>query len=260
MLSRILSNFPATELGGAVFADVEGANVVGYNTQTLNDGLTGSVAAFQGVNNSENLPISALTPVSASLVSEAISIQTLDTFGVMAKTYLYITDKDYGDYGLETPGWIDMDQYGEGVLADKEFEPGEGYLAVNSLADGKLTSAGEVAKGATLVPLKDGLTTMGNILPTTMDVQALVPVSESLVSEAVSIQTLDNFGVMAKTYLYITEKDYGDYGLETPGWIDMDQYGEGVLAEKVFDPSEGFLAVNSLADAQLKFPAVIPAE
>lgn len=113
-------------------------NNVGYNSQTLNDGLTGSVAAFQGVNNSENLPISALTPVSASLYSEAISIQTLDTFGVMAKTYLYITDKDYGDYGLETPGWIDMDQYGEGVLAEKVFDPSEGFLAVNSLADAQL--------------------------------------------------------------------------------------------------------------------------
>ena len=79
--------------------------------------------------------IQSIVATATGIASEAIFIQTLDEYGAMAKTYIYVTEAEAGDYGLEGAGWIDADDYS---LADKEFVPGEGYLVQNAYADGKV--------------------------------------------------------------------------------------------------------------------------
>ena len=235
---------------GTAFA-VESANVVGYTGQDLNDGFTTSVGTFVGVTATDSMPISALTPSATGLASEGVSIQTLDEFGAMAKTYSYITAADAGDYGLEGAGWIDADDYS---LTDKVFSPGEGYLVQNGYADGKITCSGAVATGATEVILADGFTTSGNLNPSTVDIQSIVASATGLASEGISLQTLDEYGAMAKTYSFITEADAGDYGLEGAGWIDADDY---TLADKQFAAGEGFLVQNAYSDGAITLPAVL---
>ena len=230
---------------------IESANVVGYAGQTLNDGLTTSVGTFVSVSASDSIPISALTPSATGLASEAIFLQTLDEFGAMANSYIWITDAEAGDYGLEGAGWLDADTYS---LADKVFTPGEGYLIQNAYADGKVTCAGAVAKGATEIILNDGLTASGNLNPATVNIQSIVATATGIASEAIFIQTLDEYGAMAKTYIYITEAEAGDYGLEGAGWIDADDYS---LADKDFVPGEGCLVQNAYPDGKVILPAVL---
>ena len=239
-------------VGTTVMADsLVSSSVVGYTGQELNDGLTTSVGTFVGITANDSMPISALTPSATGLASEAVNIQTLDEFGATSKMYFYITESEAGDYGLEGAGWIDGDDYS---LADKVFDVGEGYLVQNSYSDGKITCSGAVATGATTVLLNDGLSTSGNLNPTTVDIQSIVATATGLASEAINIQTLDEFGATSKMYFYITEEEAGDYGLEGSGWIDGDDYS---LAVKDFVPGEGFLVQNSYSDGAIVLPAVL---
>ena len=197
------------------------------------------------------MPISALTPSATGLASEAIFLQTLDEYGAMANSFIWITAAEAGDYGIDGAGWLDADTYS---LADKVFTPGEGYLVQNAYADGKITCAGAVATGATEIILNDGLTASGNLNPATVNIQSIVATATGIASEAIFIQTLDEYGAMAKTYIYVTEAEAGDYGLEGAGWIDADDYS---LADKEFVPGEGYLVQNAYADGKVILPAVL---
>ena len=239
---------------GAVQADAISSDIVGYTSQTLNDGFTTSVGTFVGVGAAtDTMPISSLAATATGLASEGIAIQTLDEFGATAKIYLYITESDAVDYGLEGAGWIDMDEYYG--PAEKTFTAGEGFLVQNAYADGGITCSGAVAKGATEVVLNDGFTTSGNLNPESVNIQSIVATATGLASEGIAIQTLDEFGATAKIYLYITESDAVDYGLEGAGWIDMDEYYGP--AEKTFTAGEGFLIQNAYADGAVTLPAVV---
>ena len=196
-LLGILSNFPLAELGGAVFADVTSANVVGYNTseqitKEYNEMIAG---AFSGVSNDGKFTLAALkgtgyapsTSVdigggmivwSGGCGMGQIELQVLNPNGTAKASYFWADCKtgiegiNYEEY---TPGWykkisgpsgVQFIKLTDGEIAELEFDQGQAFWVASILETGKIVSAGAVpTKSIEFLTIKEYNIAAGNGMP-----------------------------------------------------------------------------------------------
>ncbi|MCR5820716.1 MAG: hypothetical protein K6F94_07235 [Bacteroidaceae bacterium] len=180
-----------------------------------------------------------------------IQIQTLTSGGSTDRTFYWIPESEAGDYEMEGEGWYDAD---EGVVAEKTFTIGEGFVTMNDFGDGaSITYSGAVPMGATEVVIASAVATAGNSTPVDVDIQSIVVTADGIGAGQVQIQTVTSGGATGRTFFWIPESEAGDYDMEGEGWYDAD---EGIIAEKTFVAGEGFVTMNDFGDgANLVLPS-----
>ena len=175
----------------------------------------------------------------------AVNIQFLSDVGVKKFSYAYYGAGEYDD-GLPA-GWYDeMND----VLAEYTFSLAEGFMVYASTAFNFVYS-GAVNLAETDVPFRKNLSPQGNIRPSAVDIQTIIPVTddgEYIGNGAVNIQFLSDVGLKKFSYAYYGEDEYDD-GMSA-GWYDE---MNDELAVYSFSAGEGFMMYATKA-GNLRFP------
>lgn len=239
---------------GTVFG-LESANVVGYAQPSVRLNLSQQMPVFsdmgaQAVNIQNMIPVDA----DGNVLDYEFTIQEITDLGEVVKSYDYIT-ADSSDDG-EMEGWLTYDDETlEQKVVSRTFDIGEGFL-VSSTAEGFMRYSGEVVMPQVLVPVRLNLSVQGNIRPTNVDIQTLIPVDADgeVLDYEFTIQETTDLGEVVKSYDYITA-DSSDDG-EMEGWLTYDDETlEQKVVTRTFAPGEGFL-ISSTAEGFLSFPAI----
>ena len=224
---------------------------VGYQNKDVQKNLSSQVSTFEVVSGGD-LDIQALTPAVAApgeLESGDFTIQFYSEFGICTNSFTYTFGEDI-DEGYKD-GWYEFD--GE-TLATYSFQYGEAFMVYSTKAGGSFTYSGQVTGEEMEVPVIKNLSAQGNIRPTVVDIQDIVPeVTEEgkeLESGDFTIQFYSEFGICTNSFTYTFGEDI-DEGYED-GWYEFD--GE-TLADYDFPAGFGFKAYATKA-GKLIFPAL----
>ena len=228
---------------------IESANIVGYQTKDVRKNLSQQVCTFDQIGvEGGALDIQKLLPVDdeGDYVGDgAVNVQFLSPLGVKLSSYAYYGKDEYDD---DMPaGW-----YNEKTdeLAEYSFNSSEGIMVLSSEVCNFVYS-GEVNMAETDVPFRKNLSPQGNIRPTSVDIQSLIPVDsdDEYIGEGdINIQFLSPLGIKLFSYAYYGEDEYDD---DMPaGW-----YNEKTdeLADYTFTAGEGFIVMAGQAGF-LRFP------
>lgn len=237
------------------FADdaavVPGANIVGYQNKGVQKNLSSQVPTFEVVSGGD-LDIQNLIPAVAEpgvLESYDFAIQFYSEFGICTNSFTYIFGEDI-DTGYED-GWYEQD--GE-TLSTYSFKYGEAFMVSCTKTGGSFTYSGAVNGAEMEVPVIKNLSAQGNVRPTTVDIQDILPEvtepSKVLESYDFAIQFYSEFGICTNSFTYIFGEDI-DTGYED-GWYEQD--GE-TLSTYEFPAGFGF-RVSTTKAGKLIFPAL----
>ena len=200
----------------------------------------------------EGMSITNIIPKNADGKTEGggvFQLQIKAPSGGTEALYAYMFEDDVGE-GLGD-GWYNDD--GE-TLATKVFAPGEGFVFNSSVEGATLTFAGQVLSVAVDVDIVQGFSALGNLRPTAVSIQDIIPVDadgKTVGGGVFQLQTKAPSGGTEALYAYMFDDDVGeDLG---DGWYNDD--GE-TLATKVFEPGDGFVFNSSIAGGKLKFAAL----
>ena len=231
---------------------VESANVVGYQTKAVGKNLSQQVCTFDQIGVTGGaLDIQKLLPVDGEgnyIGDGEVRVQFLSPLGVLQTAYAYYGTDEYDD---DMPaGW-----YNEKTdeLAEYTFNATEGFM-VSAASACNFQYSGEVNMAETDVPFRKNLSPQGNIRPSSVDIQSIIPVdsddenAEYIGDGAVRVQFLSPLGVLQTAYAYYGKDEYDD---DMPaGW-----YNEKTdeLAEYTFGAGEGFM-ISAGQAGYLRFP------
>ena len=231
---------------------VESANIVGYQTPDIKSAVALSIDTFNPLSGG-SFDIQSLKVAADGIAGGQVQVQTMTDGGATDRTFIWIPTSEAGDYDMEGEGWYDVD---EGVVAEKSFAVGEGFVTMNDFGEGvTITYAGAVPMGATEIVVAPAVAIAGNSTPVAVDIQSIVVEAEGIAGGQVQVQTLTDGGATDRTFIWIPESEAGDYDMEGEGWYDVD---EGVVAEKTFAASEGFVTMNDYGEGvTLKLPSPI---
>ena len=229
---------------------IESANVVGYQNKGVTKNLSQQVCTFDAVGGG-GLELAKLVPVDdeGEYVGEGeVSVQFYSGLGVLEGGYSYY---GAGEYGKKFPnaGWYDEDA--DELIEDFQFDSGEGFMTFAGTPC-KFVYSGEVNMAETDVPFRKNLSPQGNIRPSSVDIQDIVPVDgegDYIGEGEITIQFYSGLGVLEGGYSYYGP---GEYGKKFPnaGWYDEDN---DELADYTFAAGEGFLLFGGQA-GYLRFP------
>ena len=228
---------------------VESANIVGYQSKAVGKDLSQQVCTFDQIGVAGGaLDIQKLIPVDGEgdyVGDGAVNVQFLSPLGVKLSSYAYYGKDEYDD---DMPaGWYDEM---EDELAVYSFDSAEGFMVLSSEAC-NFQYSGEVNQAETDVPFRKDLSPQGNIRPTTVDIQDIIPVDgegDYIGDGAINVQFLSPLGVKLQSYAYYGKDEYDD---DMPaGWYDE---MEDELAVYTFGPGEGFMLLAGQA-GYLRFP------
>lgn len=245
--------FGALALCAAVgYSDIESSNIVGYQEKGVRRLLSQQVCTFETVGGG-GMDIQKLVPVDENgdyIGDGDITIQFTSDRGALENAYAYYGDDEYDD---DCPaGW-----YNEFTdeRVDFTFDPGQGFQ-VNAGSACTFVYAGEVVTAQTFVPCRRLLSPQGNVRPTAVDLQTIIPVDaadadgEYVGDGDITIQFCGDRGALESAYAYYGDDEYDD---DCPaGW-----YNE-FTDERVtctLDPGQGF-KVNAGTACWLKYPAI----
>ena len=174
-----------------------------------------------------------------------MNIQFLSPAGVKQTSYAYYGKDEYDD---DMPaGWCDEM---EDELAVYSFNAAEGFMVMSSETC-NFQYSGEVNMAETDVPFRKLLSPQGNIRPTSVNIQDIIPVDgegKYIGDGDINIQFLSSAGVKQTSFAYYGKDEYDD---DMPaGWYDE---MEDELAVYTFAPAEGFVIMAGSA-GYLRFP------
>ena len=231
-------------------ADVESANIVGYQNANVRQNLSVQLPTFEGVG-SEGMDIQSIKPVLAEgedIESGDFVIQIFNATGRVTTQYPYVLGEDI-DVGY-ADGWYEEDWE---TIVEKTFDAGEAFKVYAAKDGGSFLYAGEVKGEAIEVPVRQNLSAQGNLRPTAVNIQSIVPVvpeGEVLESGDFVIQIFNATGRVTTQYPYVLGEDIDDGYAD--GWYEEDWE---TLVEKTFDAGAGFL-MYSTKGGSLTFPAL----
>ena len=227
------------------------SNVVGYQNKDVRKNLSQQVCTFDQIGVTGGaLDIQKLIPVDGEggYIGEGdINIQFKSSLGVLEAAYAYYGPKELNKKQTE-PGWYDEDSE---ELAEYTFTSGEGFqVSAGSVCN--FQYSGEVNMAETDVPFRKNLSMQGNIRPTAVDIQDLIPVNgegEYIGEGEINIQFASALGVLQAAYAYYGPKELNKKQT-VAGWYDEDTEE---LAEYTFAAGEGF-KISAGSAGYLRFP------
>ena len=210
---------------------IESAHVVGYAGTELKTGFKAVGSQFAPVSG-QTIDLTTVTVTGYDKeegTEEDVSVQTLDEYGSMIKTYFWYDIVDGEDVYY---GWLDGES-GEFIEAGEvTLSPGDGLWVSAPSSSFSLQTSGQVPTASTEVTLKAGFKLVANQTPVATDLLNVIVSGydvEEGTEEDVSVQTLDEYGSMIKTYFWYDIVDGEDVYY---GWLDGES-GEFIEEENV---------------------------
>ena len=229
---------------------IESSNIVGYQNKEVRKNISQQVCTFDAVGGG-GLELAKLIPDDGegNYVGDGeINVQFKSALGILEYAYAYYGENEYDE---DCPaGWYN--EKTDELITDHVFNPGEGFQ-VNAGTPCVFLYSGEVNMAETDIPFRKNISMQGNIRPTPVDIQTLIPVDEDgeyIGDGEVNIQFASALGILEVAYAYYGKDEYDD---DMPaGW-----YNEKTdeLAEYTFVAGEGF-KVNAGTVGYLRFPAL----
>ncbi|MGN0847141.1 MAG: hypothetical protein ACI4RA_07135, partial [Kiritimatiellia bacterium] len=246
-------------------ADVESANIVGYNNDSTEQGKFAILAAqFEDVATGKidlNKIMKGVVGVNwdedDEFMTTAPQIQILDADGTGYTTYYYLND-GYVDDSTTKEGWCD----GVGNFVDLEITPGSSFWFKNPGDNAALTISGAVGSDAvvSVVAEQNKFKLVGNAYPAALGLNTKNFTSDDIfgvdwdendefLTTAPQIQVLDADGTGYTTYYYLND-GYVDDSTTKKGWCD----GVGNYRPDVTVPTgRGFWIKSPIGDVTLDF-------
>lgn len=210
--------------------------------------------------------IKPYAPVGEEIGDYMFTLQTFDSGANMVDQFFYMTAE--GGEAMDGDGWYNL-AIGTEEKSDYVFKPGEGFMFESMYDDDSgagYTMAGAVTKGDTKIPVNTAFTLIGNIRPSNVSIQDMIPYApegEDLADYMFTLQTFDAGANMVDQFFYMTE--VGGEAMDGDGWYNL-AVGTEEKSDYVFKPGEGFMFESMYGDitdyeegksAGLKFKAII---
>ena len=240
----------AVAAGLVAFGDgIESANTVGYLDKDVSQGLSNQMPTFEIVG-AEGTDISKLKVMDedGNPLSGEITIQFYNEFGRLVENYTWWKGADV-DEGMDD-GWFDDDME---EPKSRALAFGEGFKISTTYEGATIQFAGEVNAAEVAIPIPVGLSSLGNVRPTDLNLSTLLPVDENgdSVSGEITVQFYNEFGRLVENYTWWKGADV-DEGM-ADGWFDDDMEEPKTRA---LVGGEGFCVSTTYDGAFLKFPAI----
>ena len=225
-------------VGAAVTFGLESANVVGYQTKTLDAGFSLSTPTFLDVGQtSMDLQNFKLGPNAAGDGTEVI--QFLNEGGQNTEIWVWLN----ANMGMEE-GWYDINTW-EPIT--QSIVPAVGYL-MNVSAPVDMLVAGQVKTDKTTVTIPAGFSVFGNNTPVDVDIQSIKLGEAALGDGTEVIQFLDDGGQNTEIWIWLN----ANMGMEE-GWYDINTWQP---IEYTVKAGEAFL-MNVTAPVEMTIPSAL---
>ena len=256
----------AAALSASVFADIQSSNIVGYMTSDLDGKQYNSVGAtFLTVGGTAS-KLGDLTAEGFQYDTDMLQVLSSETAGTIAR-YTYVTpewdEEDFEGDGAAV-GWWKKGMEGEdgGSAADVELPVGMGLLGNFPHKKVVLTTAGQVAMGATQIDMTGKQYNMiANFLPKTIKLGDVVADGFQYDTDMLQVLSSETANTIAR-YTYVTpewdEEDFEGDGAAV-GWWKKGMEGEdGGSANEIAWPA-GSAMLGNFPHKQVKmtFPAAL---
>lgn len=208
----------------SVYAQVQSANIVGYQKVNLNVGKFTHVSpSFIKIGGAVDFKISDIQ----GDMAELDSIQFMDNLSATANEYFWLVE---GSLSVGATGWYAAD--GETPAGDTIIPKGTSVL-YSSQGSTEVTFVGEVNTLDVTVDTGSGFTPVGNPFPvdTTLDGIQFVGISELS-----SVQFMSDIAATDSEYFWLVE---GSLSAGLTGWYAAD--GETPAGDTVVAAGKGFL-------------------
>jgi hypothetical protein len=225
-------------VGAAVTFGLESANIVGYQTKTLDAGFSLSTPTFLDVGQtSMDLQNFKLGPNAAGDGTEMI--QFLNDEGQCPEMWIWLN----ANMGMDE-GWYDFNTW-EPIT--KTIVPAVGYL-MNVSASVDMLVAGQVKTDKTTVTIPTGFSVFGNNTPVDVDIQSIKLGEAALGDGTEMIQFLNNEGQCTEMWIWLN----ANMGMEE-GWYDFNTWQP---IEYTVKAGEAFL-MNVTAPVEMTIPSAL---
>ena len=238
---------------------MESANVVGYASPSLEGNANLAGAPFDMVGD-EGMDIQNIKPDGDDMYGGGVTLKLLNSDLSDQVEYIYLPAEEAP--GGEA-GWYEDDY---ATLVDKTFDPGEGFILVNNLENGKSTYSGQVMVGKPTWEVAPNANLAGNITPIDLDIQDIIVGSGvdgegnvadtegSMYGGAFTLKLLNSDLSDKVEYIYLpSEEALGGVA----GWYEDDY---STLADETFVGGAGFIVVCNLDAGFVQIPAALTAE
>ena len=225
-------------LCAAVTFGLESANIVGYQTKTLDAGFSLSTPTFLDVGQTTmDLQNFKLGPNAAGDGTEMI--QFLNDEGQCPEMWIWLN----ANMGMDE-GWYDFNTW-EPIT--KTIVPAVGYL-MNVSASVDMLVAGQVKTDKTTVTIPTGFSVFGNNTPVDVDIQSIKLGEAALGDGTEMIQFLNNEGQCTEMWIWLN----ANMGMEE-GWYDFNTWQP---IEYTVKAGEAFL-MNVTAPVEMTIPSAL---
>ena len=204
-MKKLMTTVAACTLAGAVFAQVESVNIVGYQTTAAPAGYSLYAPPFVSVGSAT--AVGSLAAITGTF-ADFDTIQFVDANGDVAAVYSWLT---VAGMGVPADGWYD-DAMNAVVL--ENMPQGLSYLLATGAAVEVLNS-GEVNQLAIPVTAAAGFATVGNGTPTAQMLSDITFTGG--ITDFDTIQILDANGDVSAVYSWLT---VAGMGMPADGWYD----------------------------------------
>ena len=221
---------------------------MGYQNKDVRKNLSVQLATFDDIGTA-GMDIQNIKPVAPDgedIASGDFTIQIYGPTGAQTASYAWVLGEDIDDGYPD--GWYEEDWE---TIVTKTFEPGEAFNLYMAVDGASLQYAGQVNGEEILVPVRKNLSAQGNLRPTSIDIQDIIPVVEDgdeLASGDFTIQIYGPTGAQTASYAWVLGEDIDDGYPD--GWYEEDWE---TIVVKTFTAGEGFNVYAATA-GYLKFP------
>ncbi len=266
-MKKMMTAFAACMIAGLVSAQVESANIVGYQTMTAGGQFYSSGATFISVGSSTGEW--RLGDVTASGMNpDTDFIQFLSTTDANAEIYATYVDSATSQSYDETDNWVGWWDVGNGLgvgdssLDDQTFSAGTGFLCNFTSSGVTLTYAGEVLQGSTTLDLSGQQFPMiANFTPVDLTLGDLTV--SGMNPDTDFIQFLSTTDANAEIYATYVDSATSQSYDETDNWVGWWDVGNGLgvgdssLDSQTFPAGTAVLGNFTSTGVQIMFPAAV---
>ena len=268
----ILYHYPPSPHSGAVFADIQSANVVGYQLQDLTGKQCNSVGiTFITVGEAKTFRLGDIKVEGFNYNNEILQVLSTENASTIEK-YVYITpewdEEDFDGDGAAVGWWLKNGDEGYeddgGVRADnKVFDANQGFLGNFVKKSVKFTYSGQVISGKTELDFSGKQCNMiANFLPRNVKFGEIECTGFNYNNEILQKLSTENASTIEK-YVYITpewdEEDFDGDGAAVGWWLKNGDEGYeddgGVrIDNEVWPSGQSFLGNFVKKSVKLTFP------
>lgn len=244
-MKKMMTAFAACMIAGLVSAQIESANIVGYQTVSLNQNqFTHVCPTFTDIGGAKQIVLNDLT----GDMAELDSIQFMDPGFATQNEYFYLMAGSLAPEGSAS-GWYDTstDPF---TPAGNAVIPAGVSVLYSSQGASQLTFAGEVnAESVVISSEVGGFKSVGNPFPTDTTLGAI---SFTGVSEMCSVQIMDAGAATAAEYFWLESGSLAPEG-SASGWYDTSTDPFSAAGSTVIAAGQGFLFNEQGAGTTISF-------